>query len=480
MPQRSILSVGFELAADECPFEPIRSNISLLDYDIVLFRPDIHQFVSLFETTFQGKPCLSDDGSFHFKETCEHWRREIHQAFENGKTVIVFMSDLREVYIDTGERTHSGTGRNRKTTRHVAASNNYQTLPVKTEAVPAKGAAMKLAARGADLIAAYWKEFGAESQYKVLLEGGDVPARIYTKSGNKAVGAIYSSKSGPGKLILLPDLDFERDEFFDESEEDEVYWTEEATQFADRLLAAVVGIDKAAKSSGAYTPEPDWAKSKDYVLPAEPKLREDLLAAEQKLEAAQKAKEQLQEQLASAGQLRRLLFEKGPTLESAIVHALGILGFQAEPFRDAESEFDVVFSSSEGRLIGEAEGKDSKAINVEKLRQLSMNINEDLEREDVTEPAKPVLFGNAYRLAPPEDREDPFTTKCAKASEKSNTALVFTPDLFRVAQYLESTKDEAFATSCREAVLYGAGRVEFPAGTTHESQDAEMLSEDNT
>lgn len=26
---------------------------------------------SLFETTFQGKPCLSDDGSFHFKETCE-------------------------------------------------------------------------------------------------------------------------------------------------------------------------------------------------------------------------------------------------------------------------------------------------------------------------------------------------------------------------------------------------------------------------
>jgi hypothetical protein len=48
----------------------------------------------------------------------------------------------------------------------------------------------------------------------------------------------------------------------------------------------------------------------------------------------------------------------------------------------------VVFESEEGRLIGEAEGKDNKAINVDKLRQLSMNIHEDIQREEVTTPAK--------------------------------------------------------------------------------------------
>jgi hypothetical protein len=58
----------------------------------------------------------------------------------------------------------------------------------------------------------------------------------------------------------------------------------------------------------------------------------------------------------------------------------------------------VVFESEEGRLIGEAEGKDNKAINVDKLRQLSMNIHEDIQREEVTTPAKGVLFGNGYRF----------------------------------------------------------------------------------
>lgn len=80
------------------------------------------------------------------------------------------------------------------------------------------------------------------------------------------------------------------------------------------------------------------------------------------------------------------------------------MGFRAEPFKDSNSEFDVVFESDEGRLIGEAEGKDSKAINVDKLRQLAMNIHEDLQREEVTKSAKGVLFGNGFRLSPLNER----------------------------------------------------------------------------
>ena len=56
------------------------------------------------------------------------------------------------------------------------------------------------------------------------------------------------------------------------------------------------------------------------------------------------------------------------------------MGFVASPYKEANSEFDVVFESAEGRLLGEAEGKDSKAISVDKLRQLVMNIHEDLQR----------------------------------------------------------------------------------------------------
>ncbi len=134
------------------------------------------------------------------------------------------------------------------------------------------------------------------------------------------------------------------------------------------------------------------------------------------------------------------MYEKGKALEAAIIDALRLLGFKAEPFKDSESEFDVVFECDEGRLIGEAEGKDNKAVNIDKLRQLSMNIHEDLQRDEVTVPAKAVLFGNGFRLQPLGDRGDPFTEKCHSAAGTASTALVFTPDLFPPVQYLVASQ----------------------------------------
>ena len=138
------------------------------------------------------------------------------------------------------------------------------------------------------------------------------------------------------------------------------------------------------------------------------------------------------------------------------------MGFTASPFKASDSEFDVVFESSEGRLIGEAEGKDNKAVNVDKLRQLSMNIHEDLQREEINTPAKPVLFGNGYRLQSVTERPDPFTDKCKSAAASSSTALVHTPDLFAVVQNLLEQSDQDYAKECRRAILFSVGRVVFP------------------
>ena len=121
-----------------------------------------------------------------------------------------------------------------------------------------------------------------------------------------------------------------------------------------------------------------------------------------------------------------------------------------------------VFESPDGRLIGEAEGKDNKAVNVDKLRQLQMNIHEDLLRDSVTTPAKPVLFGNAHRLSSLDQRGDPFTEKCVAAALTMNTALVFTPELFLAVQTCVECQDEDFAAACRQAILSSVGHVTFP------------------
>ena len=200
-------------------------------------------------------------------------------------------------------------------------------------------------------------------------------------------------------------------------------------------------------------------------------LHVQLLEAERKVEQAQKEKEAVAEILASAGRFRALLFEKGKPLERVIIDALHLMDFKAAPFKESDSEFDVVFECAEGRLIGEAEGKDNKAINIDKLRQLSMNIHEDLQRDEVSAPAKPVLFGNAFRLQPVQERADPFTEKCHSAAAISNTALA-------VVQYLIAQPDSDFARMRRLALLGSTGRVVFPVVPASEPPPIEMQVEE--
>lgn len=458
---KNILTVGFELASDGSHYEEFRSKVSLLDWDIILFRPLISEFIS-FSNTFQGKPSLGDTSSFQLKESCEHWRREIKQAVEAGKTVVVFLPSVQEVYIDTGERQYSGTGRNQKTTRIVSQYTNYATIPfIDLKPLNATGSAMKLAPLGAEVLAPYWAEFGPLSEYKVLLSSETPGVCLTTKNGEKPVGAITRSKNSAGTLVLLPDIDFYPDTFLKQEAKKQV-WTATANQFAARFLSAVVALDKALRSSTEVTPEPGWATSSTYTLAPEQTLRSELLDVERRVEEAQKAKEALKEQLNSAGQLRALLYEKGKPLEYAIIEALRSLGFNASPYKEADSEFDVVFSCSEGRLLGEAEGKDTKAVNVDKLRQLAMNIHEDLQREEVATPAKGVLFGNGYRLVSPDERELQFTEKCIAAAKSSSTTLLATSNLFVAVQYISGKPDEEYAKRCREAILSGVGPITLP------------------
>lgn len=463
MAKKKILTIGLSLASEETEFCEFDSDISLLDWDIVIFKPDIIEYIYRQESMFQGKPLLSDNESFKLKAQSEHWRREIKSAVEHGKLVIIYLSELKQISIATGEKQTSGTGRNQKVTRIVTDYDNYHSIPLGLKPRSSKGKEIKLTAKNSEVISSYWNEFSDISSYKVTIEGEHTPI-LLTKHGDKTVGIIARSKNSSGALLCLPDIDFYPESFFadEEDEENEGDWTQEAEQFSSRFIKTIVSLEKALKSQGELTPEPDWAKDTSYKLNQEKKAAQELLNIENKLEEVQVDKETVLEQVRELERFRHLLFEKGKPLEFAILDALKIIGFEASQYDDGESEFDVVFLSKEGRLIGEAEGKDNKAINIDKLRQLALNIHEDLEREEVEEPAKPVLFGNAYRLLPIKDRSEPFTSKCISASSTSNTALVFTPDLFMAVKYLKDNRDARFAIKCRKAIFNTVGLVAFP------------------
>jgi hypothetical protein len=463
MAKKNILSIGLSVADDDIGFSEFDSDMSLLDWDIVLFKTEINDYIFRAESMFQGKPCLSDDASFKLKAQSEHWRREIKSAVDHGKLVVVFLSELKQLSIATGEKKFSGTGRNQKTTRIVTDYDNYQSIPLNLNPVSSKGKEIKLSAKDSEIISSYWSEFSSISSYNVILEGEYAPCLV-TKHGDKTVGTVIRSKNSNGALVCLPDIDFYPEAFLvgEEDEENEGEWTNEALQFSSRFIKCIVSLSKALNSQGELTPEPGWAKDATFKLEKEKTEAQKLLKIEKKLEEVQAEKESIIDAVRELERFRHLLFEKGKPLEFAILDALKIIGFDVSQFDDGESEFDAVFESKEGRLIGEAEGKDSKAITIDKLRQLALNIHEDLEREDIDEPAKSVLFGNAYRLLPLEERSAPFTKKCLSASTTSSTALVFTPDLFKVAKYLKDNKDARFATKCRKAIFGTVGLVNLP------------------
>ena len=132
------------LPLGEAEFQSIHSKISLLDYDITIFNPDISSFHAFTSESYKGKPALNDTNSFKLQEQMAHWRREILGAVRAGKTVFLLLDELSEVYIDTGQKQYSGTGRNRQTTRLVTDISNYSLIPGGIDVINSKGTSMKL------------------------------------------------------------------------------------------------------------------------------------------------------------------------------------------------------------------------------------------------------------------------------------------------------------------------------------------------
>ena len=81
----------------------------------------------------------------------------------------ILMSELQEVFLDTGERQYSGTGRNRQATRMVEQFNNYAAIPLSfEEIVSAHGKEIKTT-KDLGLLATYWAQFKDCAPYNLVL-----------------------------------------------------------------------------------------------------------------------------------------------------------------------------------------------------------------------------------------------------------------------------------------------------------------------
>ena len=357
----------------------------------------------------------------------------------------------------------------------VHPCSSFDFLPLRLSGMSvADGNVFSVTTEGAGFLAEYWHDFGQHSTYRCYFQAiTGSTTLLTTKGGEHAVAARLSI--GSGNLVILPELTWghlNQDITDAEDEDDEEQWSEDYVQFTLRLRDTLLGLDKRLRSTDERTVAPSWAAASEYRLDAENIIENEMLDITTKIESLRTQHADLEIQLDCDGALRALLYETGSRLEAAVREALGILGFEVQHFEDDQSEFDAIFVGPEGRFIGEVEGRDNKAVDVKKASQLHRNISEDFARDDVDEMAIGVLFGNPFRLQPPEEREASFTRKVITFAETVRLVLVKTPDLFVAARHVKNSGDMAYAERCREALAAGRGSVvRFPAVNAAENSE---------
>ncbi len=455
---QSLLYVGSYFPGGLVEEVAFHSKRSLLDCDIAIFEPPSDIVGS---REYQGKTSLDEAESFRFREACDHWRGEVSESLAAGKTVIAFLEPFQDFFVDSGQRKYSGTGRNQKTTIIVEPFDNYRWLPISVVGLtPASGSAIK---PGKDLGALrdYWSRFGTLLTYNLYFDDPSIEPLLMTKTGGKAVAGVWRSPSG-GALVLVPPIGWDWEALIVEDKKTgEEVWTEEGNKTGHSLRDVLLGMDSTLRGVEGSTAPPDWVDADRYSLARERELRAEVVRLSSQIEALREKSIRKRDEAAEAAKLRGLLYAGGKELERAIILALQTFGFEASGFDNGDSEFDILFESAEGRFLGEAEGKNNRAINVDKLRQLEMNIQEDFDRAEVTEYATGVLFGNAYRLIDPVHRESEFfTAKCVLGARRSGVVLVRTTDLFAPARFVaENPKSKVYARSVRNAIAKSKGSV---------------------
>lgn len=434
------------------------SDQSWLDADAVVIRPTFAGLSSY--ESFQGRRTLSEHPSFGVQSVFANWSNKITTAISAGKTVLFLLPPVERVNVDTGQRSYSGTGRNRHTTTHVAEFDNYRFIPLNREKRKPVFESGSNIVRTRDIgpLAPLYARYEGAWRYNCHFTPESLNAVLSTAAGGFCVGA-YSTAG----LVFLPDLVWDQDDdLWEEDSQGDLAPSAKGLEASRAFRDEILALHRSLRAGVERTPTPSWAMAGRFAMPEEAPIQADLAGVTNEILTLENRKAQLEADLDAAGELRSLLFETGKPLERSVRNALELLGFTVSAFDDGHSEFDAVFESAEGRFIGEVEGRE-KAINVAKISQLRRNVDEDFARDEVTVPAMGVLFGNGHRLEEPDTRSECFTQKVISAAPALGIALVNTIDLFEAVQLIKQTASDEFALQCRRAIADSVGElVKFP------------------
>ncbi|MEU9019988.1 hypothetical protein [Actinomadura sp. NPDC048394] len=442
-----LLSLDYDPVYGEATRATFAGDFSAFDYDVVIWDPaESLRFYATHSDTYRGLPCLAEGISVRIQADADRRANEFREFIRSGRTLVVISRPPQLCYIDTGQREHSGTGRNRITTNMVSLFDLLSALPCEVNPSRARGSRIEFVGDGP--IVGLLRKYKEYLAYKAVLSRypGTAVARV---TGTDRVVSSIDRREDGGYLILLPVVDLRLDEEDvedEEGEEDEDLYIEEAPTFQADLLEAISQLVGSATHS-----RPTWMER--YSTTREEQIQQELTKQQKRVESARNKLAKLQQQKEAAEARDQLFLGSGRALEvevGKVLEALGGIVIEPDPGRD---DWKVAFP--EGNAVVEVKGVGKSAAE-KHAAQLEKWVAAELEATGKA--PKGILVVNAWRELPLDERvQDAFPSQMLPYCESRGHCLITGLQLFVILADLE--EDSSRADKWRKALLGTCGKL---------------------
>jgi hypothetical protein len=414
------ISIGLDIP--NIHSEEYRSNVSLLDFDLVIWDPStlfLEYNLDRFEPNYKGYGLLDKNESVHILEDISRRKSEMKELMKLGRVVIIFIPPPDMIYYYTGEKTYSGTGKNARRTDIV---NNFELktiIPISNfSTITAEGSNIEL--RGDTSYNGYWTKNIQFYQYLAYLSPSIGKPFLFIKGTNSAIGSTIPHENG--YFLLIPHF-----------KPANVYKTKkEYNETLNNLLSSLFDfINDLKKISGDYS-TPEWTKN--YLLPGESEIKDEVNKFEQDLQQLLLKINQHKEKFANIDRYKILICGQGVALENQVGTILKEIGFKVEPGPEGRDDLIIEY---EGKVaVVEIKGV-SKSAAERHAAQLEKWVSEyQLTNE---KKCKGFLIINPYHNVPLDERKESFPTQMIDYSAKRGHCLITSLQLLGL--YLKIVED---------------------------------------
>jgi hypothetical protein len=399
---------GNQFPPDLAETVPFKSDMTLLDYDILLWNPVLlinEYFTNTNTNRFQDGGVVLDEMNFN-KILMDISRRdtEMNDMLDNGKSLFVYTPYPMHIYTTA--------------TQTVNILEYFTLLRVKTSSASGK----RIEFRGDEIFCSFWEQNKDILEYKAVFKEIAGKPLFYIQGLQVVVGSYIKVKNG--HIIFLPTINPHASN------------PNDVQKVLSDYIESIIALDKDLRKNPEEFDLPEWSKS--YILPHEYEQIGNLLQLEEELNTLRRRVDE-QKRLINELERNKILFTgKGRVLELLVKKVFEDLGITVT--EGAPGKSDLILQFDDKIAVVEVKGVDRKSAAESHARQLEQWVSEYyLESNEVK--AKGILIVNAFKDTPLKDRrEAPFPDQMLPYAQAREHCLMTGMQLLGL--YLDCKEDD--------------------------------------